>query len=157
MFQARERAWRIGQTRDVTVYRLITRGTIEEKVYQRQIYKNFLTHKVLKNPFQKRFFKSKDMRDLFTLQDEGEDTETSNIFAQISEEINVRAETDRDAQKNENGKEKVLEEESGRADEDSDILKSLMDAHGIHVSFLFKICSKIIFTSKRWLSGFQLN
>lgn len=30
--QARERAWRIGQTRDVTIYRLITSGTIEEKV-----------------------------------------------------------------------------------------------------------------------------
>ena len=30
--QARERAWRIGQTRPVTVYRLITSGTIEEKV-----------------------------------------------------------------------------------------------------------------------------
>lgn len=44
--QARERAWRIGQTRPVTIYRLITSGTIEEKVYQRQIYKNFLTNKV---------------------------------------------------------------------------------------------------------------
>lgn len=30
--QARERAWRIGQTQDVTIYRLITVGTIEEKV-----------------------------------------------------------------------------------------------------------------------------
>lgn len=44
--QARERAWRIGQTREVTVYRLITGGTIEEKVYHRQIYKQFLTNKV---------------------------------------------------------------------------------------------------------------
>jgi hypothetical protein len=44
--QARERAWRIGQKRDVTVYRLITSGTIEEKVYHRQIYKQFLTEKV---------------------------------------------------------------------------------------------------------------
>lgn len=44
--QARERAWRIGQTREVVVYRLITSGTIEEKVYHRQIYKNFLTNKV---------------------------------------------------------------------------------------------------------------
>ena len=44
--QARERAWRIGQTRPVTVYRLITSGTIEEKVYHRQIYKQFLTEKV---------------------------------------------------------------------------------------------------------------
>ena len=30
--QARERAWRIGQQSTVTVYRLITAGTIEEKV-----------------------------------------------------------------------------------------------------------------------------
>ena len=30
--QARERAWRVGQTKDVTVYRLVTSGTIEEKV-----------------------------------------------------------------------------------------------------------------------------
>lgn len=44
--QARERAWRIGQKREVTVYRLITSGTIEEKVYHRQIYKQFLTEKV---------------------------------------------------------------------------------------------------------------
>ena len=35
--QARERAWRIGQGRPVTVYRLITSGTIEEKVYHRQV------------------------------------------------------------------------------------------------------------------------
>jgi len=35
--QARERAWRIGQGRPVTIYRLITSGTIEEKVYHRQV------------------------------------------------------------------------------------------------------------------------
>ena len=33
------------QTREVTVYRLITSGTIEEKVYHRQIFKQFLTNK----------------------------------------------------------------------------------------------------------------
>jgi SNF2 family DNA or RNA helicase len=33
--QARERAWRIGQQKDVTVYRLLTAGTIEEKIYHR--------------------------------------------------------------------------------------------------------------------------
>lgn len=33
--QARERAWRIGQERKVAVYRLLTSGTLEEKVYQR--------------------------------------------------------------------------------------------------------------------------
>lgn len=35
--QARERAWRVGQKRPVTVYRLITTGTIEEKIYHRQV------------------------------------------------------------------------------------------------------------------------
>ena len=33
--QARERAWRIGQKKPVTIYRLITTGTIEEKIYHR--------------------------------------------------------------------------------------------------------------------------
>ena len=36
MVQARERAWRIGQKRQVTIYRLLTSGTIEEKIYHRQ-------------------------------------------------------------------------------------------------------------------------
>ncbi|KAF9346573.1 hypothetical protein BGX26_001895 [Mortierella sp. AD094] len=79
--QARERAWRLGQTKEVTIYRLMTSGTIEEKIYHRQIFKQFLTNKILKDPKQRRFFKSHDMADLFTL--EGEDavgTETGGIF-----------------------------------------------------------------------------
>ena len=44
--QARERAWRLGQGRPVSVFRLIVAGTIEEKVYHRQVYKNYLTNKV---------------------------------------------------------------------------------------------------------------
>ncbi|KAG0366182.1 hypothetical protein BGZ54_005705 [Gamsiella multidivaricata] len=79
--QARERAWRLGQTRAVTIYRLMTSGTIEEKIYHRQIFKQFLTNKILKDPKQRRFFKSHDMADLFSL--EGENavgTETGGIF-----------------------------------------------------------------------------
>jgi hypothetical protein len=41
-------AIRPGPCKEVTVYRLVTAGTIEEKVYHRQIYKEFLTSKVLK-------------------------------------------------------------------------------------------------------------
>ncbi|KAI0377281.1 P-loop containing nucleoside triphosphate hydrolase protein [Hypomontagnella monticulosa] len=37
--QAQDRAYRIGQVRDVEVYRLISIGTIEEITYARQIYK----------------------------------------------------------------------------------------------------------------------
>ncbi|EFX01297.1 DNA excision repair protein [Grosmannia clavigera kw1407] len=37
--QAQDRAYRIGQVRDVDVFRLVSAGTIEEIVYARQIYK----------------------------------------------------------------------------------------------------------------------
>uniref|UniRef100_A0A674CL10 DNA excision repair protein ERCC-6 n=1 Tax=Salmo trutta TaxID=8032 RepID=A0A674CL10_SALTR len=81
--QARERAWRIGQKKEVTVYRLLTAGTIEEKIYHRQIFKHFLTNRVLKDPKQRRFFKSNDIYELFTLSnpDGTQGTETSAIFA----------------------------------------------------------------------------
>ena len=41
--QATDRAHRIGQTRPVTVYRLLTRGTVEEKVLRLQAKKRHLT------------------------------------------------------------------------------------------------------------------
>lgn len=63
--QARERTWRIGQKRDVAVYRLVLTGTVEEKIYQRQVYKHFLAQKVLTDPRQRQFFKWNDLADLF--------------------------------------------------------------------------------------------
>ncbi|CAK7302381.1 DNA excision repair protein ERCC-6 [Vulpes lagopus] len=87
--QARERAWRIGQKKQVTVYRLLTAGTIEEKIYHRQIFKQFLTNRVLKDPKQRRFFKSNDLYELFTLTSPGasQSTETSAIFAGTGSEV----------------------------------------------------------------------
>ncbi|XP_073245339.1 DNA excision repair protein ERCC-6-like isoform X3 [Porites lutea] len=89
--QARERAWRIGQKKPVTIYRLITTGTIEEKIYHRQIFKQFLTNRVLKDPKQRRFFKSNDLYELFTLDncDKRYGTETSAIFAGSNCEVKV--------------------------------------------------------------------
>ncbi|XP_075466382.1 LOW QUALITY PROTEIN: DNA excision repair protein ERCC-6, partial [Ascaphus truei] len=89
--QARERAWRIGQTKQVTVYRLLTAGTIEEKIYHRQIFKQFLTNRVLKDPKQRRFFKSNDLYELFTLSspDPSQGTETSAIFAGTGSDVQV--------------------------------------------------------------------
>lgn len=63
--QARERTWRIGQKRDVAIYRLVQSGTVEEKIYQRQVYKHFLSQKVLNDPRQRQFFKWNDLADLF--------------------------------------------------------------------------------------------
>ncbi|KAJ9609664.1 DNA repair protein rhp26 [Cladophialophora chaetospira] len=78
--QARERAWRLGQKREVTIYRLMTAGTIEEKIYHRQIFKQFLTNKILKDPKQRQTFHLNDLHDLFTLGNEGDETETSKLF-----------------------------------------------------------------------------
>lgn len=79
--QARERSWRLGQKKAVTIYRLMTAGTIEEKIYHRQIFKQFLTNKILQDPKQRQSFKMNDLHDLFTL---GSDltggTETGNMF-----------------------------------------------------------------------------
>ncbi|KAE9019132.1 Switch 2 [Phytophthora fragariae] len=54
--QAQDRAYRIGQTKDVQVYRLITLGTIEEMIYVRQIYKQQLSDTTLKGANAPRYF-----------------------------------------------------------------------------------------------------
>lgn len=87
--QARERAWRLGQQKQVAIYRLMTSGTIEEKIYHRQIFKQFLTNKILKDPKQRRFFKNNDLHDLFSLGDsEAEGTETGTLFAGAEVQLN---------------------------------------------------------------------
>ena len=79
--QARERAWRLGQKREVEIYRLMTAGTIEEKIYHRQIFKQFLTNKILRDPKQRQTFQLRDLHDLFTLGDSQDgQTETGSIF-----------------------------------------------------------------------------
>lgn len=81
----------MGQKRDVTIYRLMTTGTIEEKVFQRQLFKAFLTNKILKDPKQRRFFKLNDLRDLFTLSVEPNSSpETVNLFDKAK--VNVEEE-----------------------------------------------------------------
>ncbi|CAM9824223.1 unnamed protein product [Ectocarpus sp. 12 AP-2014] len=81
--QARERSWRVGQLRQVTVYRLVTAGTIEEKIYHRQIFKTALTNRVLQDPKQRRMFSADELGDLFTLGDDGASdgfTDTIDLF-----------------------------------------------------------------------------
>ncbi|EGB10422.1 hypothetical protein AURANDRAFT_10276, partial [Aureococcus anophagefferens] len=67
--QARERSWRLGQTKPVTIYRLVCAGTIEEKIYHRQIFKQALTNKVLSDAKQRRLFSQSELGELFTLGD----------------------------------------------------------------------------------------
>ncbi|KAJ4292115.1 DNA repair protein rhp26 [Collariella sp. IMI 366227] len=89
--QARERAWRLGQKKEVTIYRLMTAGTIEEKIYHRQIFKQFLSNKVLKDPKQQTTFNLSDLHDLFSLSSyEDGVTETSEMFKGKNKETDLR-------------------------------------------------------------------
>uniref|UniRef100_M3XIU9 RAD54 homolog B n=1 Tax=Latimeria chalumnae TaxID=7897 RepID=M3XIU9_LATCH len=67
--QAMARVWRDGQKRTVHIYRLLTTGTIEEKIYQRQISKQSLSGAVvdLKKKSEHLRFSKEELRDLFIL------------------------------------------------------------------------------------------
>ncbi|XP_043518155.1 DNA excision repair protein ERCC-6-like isoform X1 [Frieseomelitta varia] len=79
--QARARAWRIGQNKKVTIYRLITAGTIEEKMYHRQIFKILLANKVLEDPSQRRLFRTSDLVELFNFNESIDNSnETDQLF-----------------------------------------------------------------------------
>ena len=138
--QARERAWRIGQTRNVTIYRLLTSGTVEEKIYHRQIFKQFLTNKVLKDPRQKRFFKTNDLQELFSFTSvDNTKTESSALFAGTGSEIKSKKINGSaisnlaKVRKNKNSKEEE-EAEKSKLDKKSDdyVLSKLFKARKKH-------------------------
>uniref|UniRef100_A0A3P9JYI6 ERCC excision repair 6 like 2 n=1 Tax=Oryzias latipes TaxID=8090 RepID=A0A3P9JYI6_ORYLA len=56
--QAIDRAYRIGQCRDVTVLRLISLGTVEEIIYLRQVYKQQLQCSVVGEQSARRYFEA---------------------------------------------------------------------------------------------------
>ncbi|KAM8960589.1 DNA excision repair protein ERCC-6-like 2 [Pelodytes ibericus] len=56
--QAIDRAYRIGQCRDVKVFRLISLGTVEELIYLRQVYKQQLHCVVVGSENAKRYFEA---------------------------------------------------------------------------------------------------
>ncbi|XP_074851222.1 DNA excision repair protein ERCC-6-like 2 isoform X2 [Carettochelys insculpta] len=56
--QAVDRAYRIGQCRDVKVFRLISLGTVEEMMYLRQVYKQQLHCAVVGSENAKRYFEA---------------------------------------------------------------------------------------------------
>ena len=126
--QARERVYRLGQTRPVSILRLITAGTIEEKIYHRQIFKQFLTQRILEDPKQTRFFKAADLHDLFELNvEEEETTETADLFAGLEEEITRKMEKTRRAEKGAD-----FLNDSDKTVEDDTVLDDLLDMVGVH-------------------------
>lgn len=67
-----DRCYRIGQTKEVTVYRLIAAGTVEEKTYEKQVHKEGIRRAVLSNDENvTRYFERDELRALFTLGEPG--------------------------------------------------------------------------------------
>ncbi|BDA44096.1 DNA repair and recombination protein RAD54B [Coccomyxa sp. Obi] len=66
--QAMARIWRDGQTKPCTIYRLLTTGTIDEKMYQRQLMKGELADTMEQGSKQKGpSFTREELRALFSL------------------------------------------------------------------------------------------
>lgn len=65
--QAMSRIWRDGQKRDVFIYRLITAGSIEEKIFQRQISKTSLSGCVVDPKQSSLKFSTEELKDLFSI------------------------------------------------------------------------------------------
>lgn len=81
--QAKERSWRIGQSRDVVIYRMITKDTLEEKIYSTQTFKHYLANQILKKSDiasdKNKVYKFNNLMDLFMLGDTYKKEKEENI------------------------------------------------------------------------------
>jgi hypothetical protein len=78
--QAIDRVHRIGQKRDVVVYRLIGSGAIEDKMFRLQVFKRSLAKTAMEQESQIRFFSSKDLKQLFEAPNQS--TSTQSLMAE---------------------------------------------------------------------------
>lgn len=113
-------------------------GTIEEKVYHRQIYKHFLANKILKDPRQRRFFKSNDLYDLFTLgADDEESNETQDLFVEAEHrppggQETQRTQVEEGSAPKSDSKDEDVPGTVVTATQDTHILNDLLATSGIH-------------------------
>lgn len=73
--QAVDRCYRIGQSKPIVVYRLISAGTIEEKIYERQVHKEGIKRATLAegggSDTVERHIKIEELQEFFTLSERG--------------------------------------------------------------------------------------
>jgi len=88
--QAMARVWRDGQLKTTFIYRLICTGTIEEKIYQRQIAKGEVANAIMRETNSskrksgkdaKRHFNASDLRELFYVVNERTRCESAELLS----------------------------------------------------------------------------
>ncbi|KAH3766640.1 swr1 complex snf2 family dna-dependent atpase [Pelomyxa schiedti] len=100
--QAQDRCHRIGQTREVHIYRLVTQYTIEENILRKARQKKTLSRIVIKDGgFNTQFFEDLDLSSLLKTQNNSEtervvipapsSTELEAAFSKVEEEEDMRA------------------------------------------------------------------
>ncbi|RMY09968.1 hypothetical protein D0868_03952 [Hortaea werneckii] len=78
--QAMARVHRDGQKRPCFIYRMLTQGALDEKIFQRQVSKTGLADSIVDNKSSTSGFTREELRDLFSL-DEGADCQTHKLLA----------------------------------------------------------------------------
>ncbi len=135
--QAQERAWRLGQTVPVTVYRLISSGTIEEKIYQRQVFKNSQASAVLSKKSRYRTnklrFSYNELQDLFSL---GSGDGPGYADEKMEDEL-TREDDDNVVIKaaNNNNESEKGDQQQTTEKEEAGILRALFDSTPLSVAF----------------------
>ncbi|XP_058261939.1 helicase SRCAP isoform X2 [Hemibagrus wyckioides] len=109
--QAQDRCHRIGQTRDVHIYRLISERTVEENILKKANQKRMLGDMAIEGGnFTTAFFKQQTIRELFDVYEgEKKDTESSVPLSEDEEAINKQQTT-------------ILEQALCRAEDEEDIV-----------------------------------
>ncbi len=96
--QAQDRCHRIGQTRDVNIYRLISERTIEENILRKARQKSKLGEIAIEDAsFTPDFFKSANLREIFDLADDADTANVENISRNDVEQAMLRIEDTQDA------------------------------------------------------------
>ncbi|KAF7810909.1 protein CHROMATIN REMODELING 25 [Senna tora] len=127
--QAAARVWRDGQKKRVYIYRFLSAGTIEEKVYQRQMSKEGL-QKVIQQEqtdnivAQGNFLSTEELRDLFTYHE--------SVNSEIHEKMQcARCQTYYDRPQNTDGEYTAQSEENnGESDEETSDIGGFAEISG---------------------------